>query len=191
MSFPPDTSKLDERQIMQSVFDEDNRRLRVDAVASISNVSIAVDLNPSEDGVYIADKVTGNKLKVNADGSINANLVSGIVGINKNIFNEQLAVASGSTVNLVAYTVPVGKTAILERVFVSGQNIAKYEVYINAQKIDVARTYFGSALNATMEYISTGDGYTVSATDVITITVTNDRLSSADFEGRIQLIEVG
>jgi hypothetical protein len=148
----PAPSKLDQRQILQAVLDEEQGRLRVDAVASISNVSIAVDLDPTNDGVYVADKDTGNKLEVNSDGSINVNIVTGIGGVSKNIFNEQLLVASGSTVNLVNYTVPVGKTVILERISVSGANIAKYEVYINAQKIDASRTYFGSTLNTAFDF---------------------------------------
>jgi len=36
----PLPSKLDQRQILQAVLDEEQGRLRVDAVASISNVSI-------------------------------------------------------------------------------------------------------------------------------------------------------
>lgn len=191
MSFPPDTSRLDERQIMQSVFDEENRRLRTDAVATISNVSIAVDMDPSEDGVYIADKDSGNKLKVNADGSINVIASSGLNGETKNIFNEIAAIASGSETQIVAYTVPVLKTAILERIFVSGENIAKYQIYVNAIKIDVARTYFGASLTVNLEYISTNStGYMLDALDVVTVTVLHSRPSVSDFEGRIQIVEI-
>ncbi len=68
--YPP--TKLDERQIFQGAYDEAEQRIRTDAVATISNVSIEVDLDPSEDGVFIADKDTGDKLTVNPDGSINA-----------------------------------------------------------------------------------------------------------------------
>jgi hypothetical protein len=155
----PLPSKLDQRQILQAVLDEEQGRLRVDAVASISNVSIAVDLDPTNDGVYVADKDTGNKLVINADGSINANIVSGTSGTFKNVFNEQLAVASGAVVSLVTYTVPVGKTAILERAWVSGENIAKYEIYINAIKNDSGRTYFGSQLNVGFDYTSSNSDY--------------------------------
>lgn len=72
MPLPP-LSKLDQQQILQSAFDEENRRLRTDAQATISDMDIAVDLDPTEDGVFIADKDSGNKLKVEADGSINVN----------------------------------------------------------------------------------------------------------------------
>lgn len=72
----PDPSLLDLQQILQRVYDEAEGRLRTNAVATISNVSIAVDLNPSDDGVFIADKDTGYKLKVNSNGSINVNLTT-------------------------------------------------------------------------------------------------------------------
>ena len=76
----PTPSKLDQRQILQAVLDEEQGRLRVDAVASISNVSIAVDLDPSGDGVYVADKDTGNKLKITTEGAIKVDkgLLAGI-----------------------------------------------------------------------------------------------------------------
>lgn len=72
MALPP-LSKLDQQQILQSAFDEENRRLRTDSLVSVEDVDLAVDLDPSEDGVHIADKDSGNKLKVEADGSINVN----------------------------------------------------------------------------------------------------------------------
>lgn len=72
MALPP-VSKLDHQQILQSAFDEGERRLRTDSLATISDMDIAVDLDPAEDGVFIADKDSGNKLKVESDGSINVN----------------------------------------------------------------------------------------------------------------------
>jgi len=36
-------------------------------------MDLAVDLDPTEDGVFVADKDTGNKLKIEADGSLNVN----------------------------------------------------------------------------------------------------------------------
>lgn len=191
MAFPPDTSKLDNRQILQSVFDEDNRRLRVDAIAHVDNVSIAVDLDPTNDGVYIADKDSGNKLVVNSDGSINVDLVNPSLGAYKNIFNEIVAVASGATTSLVTYTVPVGKTAILDRICVSGDNIAKYEVFINAVKVDVARSYFGASLNLQLNYESRNSAYALVSSDVLTVFVTHNRPTVGDFEGRLQITEIG
>lgn len=66
----PSPSKLDLQQILQRVFDEEAGKLRTDTTATIGDIAINVDLVPSADGVYIADKDTGNKLKINDDGSI-------------------------------------------------------------------------------------------------------------------------
>ena len=63
----PDPSKLDLQQILQRVYDEAAGKLRTSATASIGDITVAVDLSPADDGVYIADKDTGNKLKVNAE----------------------------------------------------------------------------------------------------------------------------
>ena len=69
----PPPSKLDQRQILQGVYDEATGRLRTDSVANISDINISIDLDASEDGVHVADKTSGNLLKVEADGSINVN----------------------------------------------------------------------------------------------------------------------
>lgn len=133
MSFPPETSKLDERQIFQSVFDEENRRLRTDATATISNVSIAVDLDPNEDGVYIADKDTGDNLAINPDGSINITDNGGSLTVDASdldIRNLEFALdkvdVSGSSVEVVslndayiAADVPVSTTQVLLKAGVS------------------------------------------------------------------------
>lgn len=190
MALPP-VSNLDERQILQSAFDEGERRLRTDAILSTGDISITVDLDPEDDGVYIGDKDSGNKLKINDDGSINVDVLSDISGLNKNIFNEQLAVASGSTVNLVTYTVPAGKTANLQRIFTSGENIAKYEIFLNGIKIDCGRTYFGSALNLSLQYESNDSVFSLVSADILVVTVLHNRPSTADFQGRIQLTEIG
>lgn len=67
----PAPSRLDAGQVLQGSFDEATGRLRTDAIATIGDVDIDVSLDPAEDGVFIADKDSGNKLKVEADGSIN------------------------------------------------------------------------------------------------------------------------
>lgn len=69
----PAPSKLDAGQVLQGSFDESTGRLRTDATATVVNADIDVSLDPSEDGVFIADKDSGNKLKVESDGSINVN----------------------------------------------------------------------------------------------------------------------
>lgn len=184
---PPVPSKLDERQVLQSVHDVDRGTLRVDATVHLNGS------DPLGDNVAIVDPATGNKLSVNTDGSINVVVTSGgtpIPKIGKNIFNEQLAVASGSTVNLVTYTVPVAKIMVLERIYVSGDNIAKYYIYLNGAPFDLGRTSFAE-LNTDFIYSSTEQGYKLIAGDIVLVTVNNFRPDVSDFSGRIQLTEVG
>jgi hypothetical protein len=149
-------------------------------------------VGPTGDTVAIVDNTSGDKLKVNPDGSINVYPISGspVPKVGKNVFNEILAVASGATETLVSYTVPVGKQMILERIYVSGDNIAKYYVYLNGNKFDSARTEY-TTLNVDLVYFSTEQGFLLQSGDVISVTVDNFRPSTADFSGRIQLIEVG
>lgn len=75
--YPP--SKLDQNQIIQGAYDEESQRLRTDAVVNIGDLTVSVELDPTEDGVFIADQQTGNKLKINADGSINIDYVQSTV----------------------------------------------------------------------------------------------------------------
>jgi hypothetical protein len=135
----------------------------------------------------------GNTLEPNPDGSINVNIInstSPIPELSRNISNEVSAVASEATVTLVTYTVAPEKTAILERIHVSGGNIAKYVVYLNGNFFDSGRTGFTN-LNINLEYASIQKGFSLSSGDTVSVTVYNYRPSPSDFTGRIQIIELG
>jgi len=56
------------------VDNQGKRRLAVDAQVTLDNVTVDVDLEVADDGVHIGDVNTGNTLKVEADGSVNANV---------------------------------------------------------------------------------------------------------------------
>jgi len=81
----PDPSKLDLPQILQRVYDEVNGRLRTDAV--IDQATVNVQLDPNDDGVFVADQTTGHKLTVNADGSINVILTGSLDSTTPSIQN--------------------------------------------------------------------------------------------------------
>jgi hypothetical protein len=186
----PLPSKLDERQILQGVYDEDNGRLRTTSEATVINADINVNLDAaSGDNVAIHDS-NGDELKINTDGSINVSVVNASNGITRSIFNEISPISSNSPTSLVSYTVPLSKTAILDKIVVSGENIAKFEVYINSNKVDVTRTYFGSELNGLFDYSSNNSGYTLQQLDLVEVVVTHFRPDSARFEGRIQVVEI-
>jgi hypothetical protein len=69
-------TKLDAGQVLQLVLDEENRRLRTDTTINTENLVINVSLNPEDDGVHIADKDSGESLKIENNGSINTNTTS-------------------------------------------------------------------------------------------------------------------
>jgi|SRR6267143_2100879 len=104
-----------------------------------------------------------------------------------NVFATASAVPSGSEVLIATYTVPPAKTFHLVRVDISGDNVAKYNLYVNALVIAKRRTWFGGNISETIEFL---DGHKVGlkliAGDVIEIKVFNYRPDPADFDGRIQ-----
>lgn len=152
---------------------------------------IAFDGTVSVGDVEIKDGP--NRLKVNTDGSINVNITPSVGGTNvvRNKFNSITALIANMATTLVTYTVPNGKTAIVQRAVVSGENIAKYTLSVNGNPQATLRTYFGGELNGSFEFITGQDnGLVVAAGDVITIEVIHGRPQLADFEGRIQVYEV-
>lgn len=67
----PDPSRLDANQVLKGSFDEATGRLRTDALATIVNADIDVQLDAADDNVAIADPVTGVSLQINPDRSSN------------------------------------------------------------------------------------------------------------------------
>jgi hypothetical protein len=136
----------------------------------------------------------GNIVEPNVDGSINVNIVSTPVAGNtvKNVYNEANSVVSGATTLLVQYTVPLSATSsVLERISVSGENIAKYTVFWNTTQIDTRRTFYGSSLSEYFEFTTgSSEGFTLAPGDTIKVYLLHNRPYVGDFEGRIQVLEI-
>ncbi len=136
----------------------------------------------------------GNIVEPNTDGSINVNIVSTPTAGNvvKNIYGEANSVASGVTTTVVQYTVPLIITdAVLERISVSGENIAKFTVFWNATQIDTRRTFLGSSLSEYFEFTTgSSEGFALMPGDTIVVKVLHTRPYVGDFEGRIQVLEI-
>lgn len=134
-----------------------------------------------------------NQLNVNSDGSINV-IVESIPSPNTtviNTYNELLSVASGATVTIVTYTVPISKQAVFQKATYSGENIARYDLFINGIAQDTARTMFGSNLTGEFDFTTGNDtGLILSTGNTISIQVYNVRPMTADFEARIQVLEI-
>lgn len=139
--------------------------------------------------------VTVNDNALNPDGSINVNIVQGSgqpPEVMKNTYDEALAVASGSETDVVTYTVPVGKTGSLQRVEFSGENIAQYRVYLNGSKIASSRTKQGGDLSGEFVFEGAGEeGLPLVAGDMVRLTTLHGRPANGNFEGRIQVLEIG
>ena len=102
-----------------------------------------------------------------------------------NQFNEALNLAGNSSADICTYTVPSGKSFYLILAEAGGENIAKFDVKVNASIISSKRSYYGGELYSTFNYgIGEFYGKKLVAGDELKISVTNNRPTSADFEGR-------
>ena len=203
-------SKLDYNQVIVQSFDESKDRLRVDAQvsATISDIEIR-------------DPISGYSLKINPDGSISANVVlnaasdsikswtqdgSGnpigsvdgalnvnmpLVGTTLSLYNEVTSVVSGILTTINTYTVPVGKTFYLNKVEVSGNNLAEYSVKFNST-VNAKKYTWYSNFNEKFDYITGGNnqGFQLVAGTIVTITTIHNRPFVGSFNARIQGIEV-
>jgi hypothetical protein len=134
-----------------------------------------------------------NKLKVNPDGTINVNVVPSTNPDNivKNTFGTASAVVGGVTTNIVTYTVPIGKTAILQRSVASGENIGTFTLSVNSNVESVLRTYYAGPFNVTFEFITGQEnGLLLNSGDVVTVTILHNRPFTGNFDGRIQVFEI-
>lgn len=148
------------------------------------------------DGTISVGKVqvegtNGNTIEPNADGSINAVIVSG-EGSKPTvaIFNQVASIPTSVETSILAFTVPPGKQYLIEEITGSGENIAKFNVYIGTTLIDVKRTYYATDFNVKFDYRSQGKGILLSEGDILTLKVIQDNTDLGDFDGRFQLVEL-
>lgn len=96
----PQWSDLDMSQIIQRAFEESTDRLRVDAEVSAVIGEVVIDASTSS--VAIGDRNTGNLLKVNADGSIDADVILNAATDNVAISDgtDTLAINTDGSINV-------------------------------------------------------------------------------------------
>lgn len=161
------------------------------------NAELRVQLSSKDDdptpgdvhsSVRIGDQ--NYELAINPDRSINVHVIDGGGGagrLTKNIYDAANSVATNTLTSIVSYTVPAGKTAILEKVSVSGDNYAKFDVVVNGTTVDSKRTWYGS-FNALFDFVSS-PGYLLNSADIVVIKVLHTRPFVGDFDARIQIAE--
>lgn len=200
IAFPEqDKNKLKPEDITQAVYSADPvvaiKTIDVDPYGNFygkdNPLPVAFDGTVSIGTVEVHGS-NGNTIEPNADGSINTVVINGVAS-NKtliNEYNEVNSVPNSTLTNLVTYTVPLASTAILERVSISGENIATYQVSINGTVIDTRRTFWGT-LNEYFNFTSPDVfGTALNAGDVVLVTVIHFRPDLASFEGRLQIVQV-
>lgn len=140
-------------------------------------------------GEVIVKGTNGNTIEPNPDGSLNV-VIEQDLTTNPvvNTYN-QVAVASLSTTQIVTYTVPAGKTAILQIGAVSGENIGRYDLLVNSVPQDTVRTMFGSDLTQRFDFTDgVGFGLPLNSGDIVAIQVNNPRPYSGNYNARIQVL---
>lgn len=197
------------------------RRLAVDANITAQVPAIEVELDYENDSVQIGDPNTDSTLKINPDGSIDSNVevdaadgdniaisdgnntllvnpdgsINVQIGTNasqlKSFYAEITSVASSTPTVIQTYTVPSGVSAFLQKITMSGTNIATYELLVNATVIDKKRTWFNGSLNEEFDLSDfSKDGIPLNPGDVVSVRVTHIRPDLGDFNSRLQVVEV-
>ena len=142
-------TNLDADQVLKQSFDEANDRLRVDA--SVTAVVAGVTLDAATSDIAIADRNTGYLLKINADGSIDANVVvsaSGGDNIAISDGTDTLAINSDGSINVKATDLDIRNlTFATDKVDVSGSSVS-----VSATDLDIRN------LSATQDNVAISDG---------------------------------
>ena len=167
---------------------------------NVINSSLNTTSNAATSSIRLGDgNILSTLTTINGHNGLDVNLINSspisvsivpVGSVFQSYFNDVAAVGSGMTVQIGSYTVPVGKTALLQQVSAGGDNIAIYYLYLNGVLIDQQRTYFGGSPTTVFSF-NTGvvSGYALQAGDQITVFVNNFRPSASDFTSRIQVIE--
>lgn len=123
-------------------------------------------------------------LDINADGSIDVNIVSSGSADGLTItYNEISSIGSGSETLLATLTAPLAGARI-QKVDVSGNNVALFRVKIDGNTIATKRTWW-SNFNEKFEFESFVNGLLLTSGQVLTVTVLHERPYLGAFEATI------
>lgn len=151
-------TQLDADQVLKQSFDENNDRLRVDA--SVTAVVAGVTLDAATSDIAIADRLTGDLLKVNPDGSIDANVVVSASGGDNIAISDgthTLDINSDGSINVKATDLDIRNlTFATDKVDVSGSSVS-----VTATDLDIRNLTF-----ATDKVDVSGSNVNVAASDL-------------------------
>ena len=147
-------------------------------------------LGTNEGVVTVRDPATGNVIAVNADGSINVNIVDAQMGDAVHVYNTEVAGVPGTENTVIDYTVTAGKTLKLKTVHGSASGKCKVEVKVGPT---------GSEVTQAVYFLGTADGgdqvqfsspIEVSAGDKVLVLMTNRDTANQDLYAFINGEEV-
>lgn len=175
MAIPP-LSHLDANQAIVGAYDEEQRRLRVDTLATITaGGAFEVSINYAEDSISIGDD--GNFLTINPDGSIDVNVINSSAGGELTaIYDEIDNVSSNILTTINNFT--VGSTSKLRSITASGSNIGTYQLEIDGDVIVKKRTYFGNSLDLSIDF---PEGLPLAIGQILEFKVIHERPYIGDF----------
>jgi hypothetical protein len=177
-------TRLDANQVIKRVYDRDTESLRTLSTVGIGDITVDIDLDADQDSVSIGNPDNSNTLDINADGSINVNVLNGTGVVTRSTYAEISGLTTGVTGTVLSYTAQPNQK--LQKIEFSGTNIAEYELVINGVTQDKKRTYFGQSLNGCFVF---DDGINLVASQPVVIYVVHNRPSMGDFNARIQILE--
>lgn len=174
--YPP--SNLDGEHVLRHSYDDDTQRLRVDIGSEINlDGSLEVNLDAENDSVSISDGE--NDLEINPDGSINVNVSGQASEEVVSLFDEILLVPTNTELEIVSYTVPVGKSFRLDLGNSSGLCDGTFYLKIDNDIQDIKRNSW------TERNIEFKGPLEVPESSKISINVIHLRPDPHNFEGRI------
>ncbi len=204
-------TKLDANQVLKAVYNEEEKRLKVDALvtASITELQVIIDA-ASGDNLSIADKDGNNFLNVNPDGSIDANTaIDSATGDNiaikstqgnelyidptgsisarivetypSNFFYQVTNLAVGASQSVIDMNIPAD--TVIVAIEIGGDNVSRFNVTLAATPL--ARKYLSyTNFESTIEF---KPGLYVPSTQRLIVEVLNESTTPGNFYARLLL----
>lgn len=149
----------------------------------------------SSTGTVSIQDTYGNPI-TSTNGDLNVN----IAGVNPTqnsvlVYNMESAVAVGVTTTVVTYTAPASPVvACLLLVSVGGENVAQWTITNSASGVYDQNYTSAAGLNEVFDF-KTGSsivpGQIIGAGNTITVSVNQIGVSAANFNARLQVLEIG
>jgi len=143
--------------------------------------------------IYWKGDATNLSPKINQDGSFNVNISATSVedsDISRNFFGSVTGVPANIETQIVQYTVPLGKRAVVVRAEYSGEQIALYKVYIDNIQQAARRTHHGIGLTGQFDFTDAiSSGMIAPPGSTVKIAVIHNRPGLGQFDARIQVVE--